>query len=375
LKIDVIKDFSKLAPYEKDWERIRRESGGHLFSSYLWITKWYGHFSSIAEPRVVVLERGDEVVGIAPLAYQSQTVKGLKIRTIWAAGWVGATHELQSVGPMCSEDSKEAPGELLNGILKVGWNNLQFNGLPDSPLTASLHGLLASKYHTEDVVKIPRPEVRLEGVQDILSIFSDRSRRSTRKNMRSLNEENRLEFRRLTEPAAVTSSMVEYIEMHKARWASKGGSIFSDAKQASFLLDSARTTAERGESAVYQTLIDGRIAAQALTLFDDERACVYRLGTNDDFLEHVPGYLLFLELLTDLSSRRFKVVDLGTGAEDFKYRVGAKDNHLVNIHSMRGSLALARRVSHIKGFDRLAESTGIKKKTGKEAKDGRSEEE
>jgi CelD/BcsL family acetyltransferase involved in cellulose biosynthesis len=374
MRIDVIKELSDLAPLEKDWESIRRACGGHLFSSYHWITKWYRHFPRLAEPRVVVLEHGGQVIGIAPLAYHSLLMKGLRIRTLWTAGWAGATHELQSVGPMCSEGGQEAYGNLLSGILKTNWNNLQFNGLPDSPQTASLHGMLSSKYHTEDVVRIPRPEVHLEGVEEILSMFSERSRRSTRKSLRTLNEDNRLESRKLTAPMDVSSAMTEYIEMHKARWSSKGGSIFNDRDQASFLLDSARTTAERGECAVYQTLIDGRVAAQALTLFDGDRACVYRLGTNDEFLEHVPGYLLFHFLLTDLKSRRFTTVDLGTGAEDFKYRIGAKDNHLVNLHSMRGSLALARRVSNVKGLDRIAMSAGFKKGTHTDSKDEPSDE-
>jgi len=370
LRTYVIRDISELAPLEKVWERIRHQTGGHLFTSYQWITEWYKHFSRYAEPRVVLLEHKDDVIAIAPLAYQGKMMKGLRIRTLWTAGWVGDTHELQSIGLMCCDDSQEAQNALIKGILRAGWNNLQFNGLPDSPLTAALHKMLVANYHTEDMVRIPRPVVNLEGVGDIISIFSDRSKRSTRKSMRSLTEEKRLEFRKLTEPGQVSVAMLEYVEMHKKRWASRGGSIFSDGDQSSFLLDSARMTAERGESGVYQTLIDGRIAAQAFTLFDGDKACVYRLGTNDDFLEHVPGYLLFHYLLSDLKAKEFKVVDLGTGAEDFKYRIGATDNHLVNLHSMRGSLALARSISHIKGFDRIAQTAGLKEKAVGKTRDG-----
>lgn len=360
MRTEVLVDISDITHLEEDWERLRRETGGHVLESFRWILEWYKHFSEVARPRVIMMEHGGRIVAIAPLAYQSKTVMSVPIRTLCTAGWVGGTHEMQSVGLMCGDVGETGRDALFKVLLRTGWNNLEFYGLPDDALTAELHTRLKAMFPTDDIVRVPRPIISLEGVGEIISTFSERSRRSTRKALRTLGEEKRLGFRLLTAPDDAMGAMREYIEMHKARWASRGGSIFSDEAQSSFLLDTARMMAERSCGAVYQALIDGKIAAQAFTLLDGRQACVYRLGTNDDFLDYVPGYLLFNYLLSDLKEKNFRVVDLGTGAEDFKYRIGATDTHLLNLHAIRGTLAFASRVSRMKGIKRIADRTGLK---------------
>ena len=53
-------------------------------------------------------------------------------------------------------------------------------------------------------------------------------------------------------------------------------------------------------------------------------------------------------------------LDFGKGAEEFKYRMGAKDTYLVGVEAKKGSLRIMSKIASLPGVKGVVERTGAK---------------
>jgi CelD/BcsL family acetyltransferase involved in cellulose biosynthesis len=151
-----------------------------------------------------------------------------------------------------------------------------------------------------------------------------------------------------------------YVQQHRARWKAKGGSIFDDPHMAEFIVEAAAKGAEQGYATVYEALIDGNVAAQLLCLSENDHVKAYRIGINELYLDYTPGSLVAYYAMQEMQRRGYRILDYGKGAEDFKYRMGAKDRFLLGIHARRGSVRIMSRIAAVPGVRGIVEKTGAK---------------
>ena len=362
LNAHVLTSLSDLVPLREQWERVRLECSGSIFTSHHWMMEWLKDFSDIAEPNFLAIEDSGHLVAAAPFVLCRKRSMALPVKTLFMAGWASNTLEMYETGIIHSGDDRRAVEAIVEGMGDLDWNQLRLNGLPDCPFHALFHASLSEKWDTEEAERTPCPYLDLKDQEDITSSFSPRNRRTARKLMRELTEQGRLQFRRVTAPMEVEAAMRVYAKHHIERWASRGGSIFQDERQHSFLLHSAGMAAERGEGCVYEALIDGQVASQALCLFDQGTVRVVRLGTSEEMLEHSPGFLIFTYMLTEFKQQGLFRVDLGAGAEEFKYRLGCTDRFVLGISAQRGMVKAASHMSHVPGVSGMLDRTGLKDK-------------
>lgn len=361
LHIRVLTDLDDILPLQREWEGLRLGCGGSVFSSHHWTLEWLRHFSDVFEPRVLTLEREGELEAVAPFVLSKKRYMGMGVRTLSMTGWAGGTLEYYETGVL-HRPGKEEPDLLLRGLGEMNWNSLQLYGFPDCPFHNSLLERAKGLWPDAQVERVPCPYLDLAGREDVASLFGTRNRRTVRKLLRELSETKRLESRALCSPGQVERAMLEYVEMHRTRWASRGGSIFQDQRQRDFLLGMAKMAAERSEACIYEVRIDGELGAQALSLFEPNKVRIYRISMNDDLMDFSPGYLLFHEMLTRIMKKGITIVDLGAGAEEFKYRLGAQDAFVLGLRAKRGTLKFASRLGSAPGVDRILRRTGLKDK-------------
>jgi CelD/BcsL family acetyltransferase involved in cellulose biosynthesis len=322
--------------------------------------EWLRHFSDLYDANFLVVRDSGQLAALAPFVTSRRRSMGLPVKTLWMAGWAGGTLEMYETGIIRSRDDAEMINAIVDGMDGMDWNQVRLNGLGDCPFHANLLESISELWTAEISEMTPCPYLDLEGKEDVIETFSTRNRRTTRKLMRELTEQGRLQFRRIGDPQGAEEAMRVYADHHIKRWESKGGSIFQDDRQRSYLLDSARMAAERGEGCVHEARIDDRVAAQALCLFDRDLVRVVRLGTNDDFLEYSPGFLLFAHMLKQFKEQNYLKVDLGAGAEEFKYRLGCVDRFVLAMSAQRGVIRAATNLSHVPVVCTVLERTGLK---------------
>ena len=67
----------------KEWERLRSDCGGGIFSSHHMVMEWLKAFHEMAEPRFLCMEREGSLVAIAPFVLGSKRHMGLKVKTLY----------------------------------------------------------------------------------------------------------------------------------------------------------------------------------------------------------------------------------------------------------------------------------------------------
>ena len=194
----------------------------------------------------------------------------------------------------------------------------------------------------------------------MIDVIGSRTRRTIRHVTSSLSNENRIVYRIEESPDGVEEALRTYVELHRDRWKKRGGSIFADESISSFLVDIARRFAETSCGRVYEVRIDGTVASQLLCIDDWECMRAYRIGMNDSMKEFAPGNLVAYFAMQDARKRGFGHLDFGKGAEEFKYRMGAKDTYLVGVEAKKGSLKIMSKIASLPGVKGIVERMGAK---------------
>jgi hypothetical protein len=351
---EVITRLEDLAPLQEDWEEMRLENGASIFTSYLWTTTWLRHFGGSVGLRALVLREGGEVAGIAPFATFRSRFLGLPVTYLCMVGTVGETTEYHDLQPLYKGEAKRAARDFVKGMRSIRWNMLQLRDLRWCALMENLFSQAGAEWPCEKMASKPCPFAVLDPQKEVLEQFEGRSSRKVRRIVNELQRDGRISFVKVWRKEEVERSVDVYIEQHKARWASKGGSIFNDPRQTGFLKEIASRSAERDEVIIYEIHIDGKVASQQLCIRDGRVIRMYKIGMNDEFRSYAPGYLSVYYAMSDARYDGFREFDLGPGQEEYKYKAGGKDRFMYNIQGKRGSMKLLSTASRLPGARRVA---------------------
>ncbi|MGD0057105.1 MAG: GNAT family N-acetyltransferase [Methanomassiliicoccales archaeon] len=339
---------------------MRKECKASVFMSFDWVRLWLRHFESVASPRVVVLERNGEIEAIAPFVLVLRSSMGIKVKRLMFLGNSSGTAEAYDLGVMYTGEEREIVDGIMEALREIDWNLMQLLDIRDESFCNALCERVQTEWQMDPPVRTSCPFVSIPLSGDILALAQSRTRRKMRKVTSTLEGEGRLHSRVGRSPEEVVEAMKTYIRHHRERWESKGGSIFSNDKLGSFMLDIGRELSEKGIAEMYEVLIDGEVASQAFCIKDGDWMRAYRIGINTKFMDFSPGYLVAHVAMKDAQNRGFKVFDWGKGEEQFKYLVGAEDRYIFGIQAKRGSLAHMSKIASLPGIRAVVEKTGVR---------------
>lgn len=353
-KVEVMTRLEDLVPLEDGWEGLRLACQASVFTSYLWTYTWLKHFQDVVSTRVLVLRDGQGLRGIAPLVTHRSRFMRYPVTYLSLAGNMGETAEYHDLQFLYAGDHEEAARDFVKGMARIRWNLLQLRDLRWNAFADELFEQSCARWQCEKMVSRPCPFVTLDPSIDVLDQFEARSSRKVKRIIDSLDKEGRIDFVSSRTGDMVSRSIETYIRLHKARWESKGGSIFQDPRQANFLREIASKCAERRKAAVYEVHIDGKVASQQLCIMDGDIVRMYKIGMDDQFRNFAPGYLSVYFAMREAQKDGYKEFDLGPGPEEYKYKVGGKDRFTYAIQGKRGSMIMLSRASHLPGVRRVA---------------------
>ena len=363
IKPEIITRIEDLLPLEREWERLRLQNQASIFTSPLWTTVWLRHFQGQVSLDALVLWQGEEMVGLAPLVTYRSRFKGYPIAYLCLVGNFGETTEYHELQFLHGGDMRSSAQGFMAGMKRLHWNMMQLRDLRWNAFSQELLAQASSVWQCEAMASKACPYVPLDPDRPILEGFEVRLGRKVKRLVGSLEKEGRIEFVAVRGGEGVARSIDTYIEQHKERWASKGGSIFHDPRQSGFLKDISSKGAEAGEIVVYEVRVDGEVASQQLCIKDGPSLRMWKIGMNDKFRALMPGFLSVYHGMSEAQKEGFKEYDLGPGPEGYKYKVGGVQRFTYNIQGKRGMAKLLSKASHLTGPRRPS------KKAGPEGKD------
>ncbi len=158
----------------------------------------------------------------------------------------------------------------------------------------------------------------------------------------------------------VKKAIGTYAEQHIQRWSSKGGSIYLDPANVAFLGSAIHSAFLEGFGWGYELLINDRVAAQQFGFVENQdMVWAYILGMNNDYAHYRPGMLLELLVMTDLKDKGYTSVNMGDGADVYKYRLGGKETYTQGLEVRRGLASWVSRASNNTMIKRIDSRLGI----------------
>lgn len=254
--------------------------------------------------RVFLLERGDEVVGLMPLAVEKRYYR----RPIpHLAGW---THPNAFVGtPLIATGHEQAFWREL-----LAWSDrnagsalfLHLTDLPlEGPVFEALTKVIAEQERTGAIVH-REERALLRSTEDPEAYFaaamSGKKRKELRRQLNRLGEQGAVAFERLHDDSGLPEWIDAFLALEAAGWKGQAGSALGLTEPTARLFRSALAgAATQGRLERLALTLDGRPIAMLATFLCAPGAFSYKTAFDESFSKFSPGVLLQCENLMILS--------------------------------------------------------------------------
>jgi len=333
MKYTLHKDFSEINSQE--WNDLVQGSiSDNPFLRYEYQRTWWEHRGGgewqQAELVLVTARTDEKLIGIAPLfisEYDGQSALLLN-------GSIEISDYLDLIVRI-DDHAAFITGllDFLASALADSWRGLDWYNLPDSsPTLAALKAESAQRgwIHHEEMYR-PTPRIALNGdFEEYLSRVEKKQRHEIRRKMRRAEESGRGVRWAISDMADVEAEIDSFL-----------GLMEQDQGKAGFLHDPMRNQMRAVIRAAHENgwlwlaflEADGQRIAAALNFDYNNKLWGYNAGVNRDFMDLSPGWVLLGHILQWACENKRTEFDFMRGDEEYKYRFGA-----VNQHVMRAKL-------------------------------------
>jgi len=298
----------------------------HEYLSQWWKTLGGGEWAA-AEMVLISARDGDRNVGFAPLfkAMHEGQEKLLFIGSIEISDYLDLLVAEDDVRPFAGRllDFLEATPALQGLPLDL------FNMADSSPTLPVLRDEAESRgwtYHEE--VFRPTPRIRLgDDFESYLGGLDKKQRHEIRRKLRRASEgPEPAVFEHLNDPAALDDGIDAFLDL-----------MAHDPEKARFLTPAMRTHMQSLMRVAWQggylwmafLTVNNVRAAAALNFDYDNKLWGYNSAVNRDYLQLSPGWVLLAHQLRWACENGRTVFDFMRGDEDYKYRFGAENAHVM----------------------------------------------
>ena len=274
-----IADPARLGEVAAAWDRLARVDPSP-FSTHAWLVAWWRAFGGDAEPRVLALWEGGELVaGLAVVA---------------GRGRLGAMANEQS--PAFRPLARDADGrerlsrELLSVRLPLVARALPEWEADNAALIAMVDRLGGRSVLEPDYVS---PIADTTGALDDYRARLARGWRELERRGRKLRREHAVEEVVVAPPTELDSELAEGLALESSGWKGiSGTAVLSRPDTAAFYRDMATAFHARGELRLSSLRVDGRLAAFDLALLDRGRYYLLKTAYDESLRSLAPGLVL-----------------------------------------------------------------------------------
>jgi CelD/BcsL family acetyltransferase involved in cellulose biosynthesis len=309
LRVRELRRLSDVSALE--WAALRARPPASLSGSPAWAEAAFAAQHPAAAPLLLAVEHRDRLVALLPLAVHY--APGSRPTVRFAGAPRNDLTDLLAL-PGYEREAAELVIETLCSLPGRG-RRVELDAVdPDGVLAGADPRRCALRWTPGDIA----PVVDLRGPWR--SAPSLRRRRRWDAALDAVWTRRAVRFRRL-DGAGVAAELTPFLRMREARLAAAGRAI--DRLRDRSIQEMLAALAARGCVAIMQMLIDGAVAAADLYLLDRPVAMA-RLRALDPEWRHVPcGHLLMRASAEAFAAEGYEVLDLGRGAEPYKFGFGA----------------------------------------------------
>ncbi len=184
----------------------------------------------------------------------------------------------------------------------------------DCATMEALNRVLAARHSFPcifDRTRRPKLASGLDGKQYLEKALSGGSRKKLRQQRRRLGEKGALEFRVISEPAALRTAFEDFLSTEATGWKGRRGTaLASDPADAAFARNMIATLAQRGEAAIHVLTLAGHPVSLQVVLRAGAAAYTWKTAYDERLHDYSPGMLLLEDYTAAfLADERIAYVD------------------------------------------------------------------
>lgn len=342
MQVQCFTDASGFDKLRSEWDDlVHRSITDSVFLTWDWQTVWWRNLGTGTPLIISVREDDGRLVGILPLFWDAAPdgkppSDGSTGNTLSLIGCVDVSDYLDAI----VEKGKEPAvyPAFVDTLLRpeLSWDHLQCCTLPAaSPTNALLRQAaqdrgLAVDWHLHDV----SPVIELPPTwEEYLGQLDKKQRHEIRRKLRRLEEAGgRWQVQRTGD--GMNTAVAQFIDLHKKSQPDKH--LFMDARMQQFFVEMAQTLDRHQWVQIEFVEVNGVRAAALFNFVYADRVLVYNSGFDpSQFAPLSPGVALFALSIRNAIGEKRRAYDFLRGDEDYKYRFGAKNTEIYELHIKR----------------------------------------
>jgi len=328
ISTDVITDVRDVRPFEARWDELA-VAARSPYSAPAWMLSWWRHCATADDaPRVVVVRDAGEVIGIAP--FLARRRRGVVSYGLFAGGISFPTE------PLAAPQHREVVGEALARTLKRIDPTPDLVVLEGTPVSSRWTDVLANRWpdgsrppRVQRVRELPAPALAFEGrsYEEWLKSKSSNFRQQMGRFRRRL-ESKGATFRLASGPNEIEAGLRAFVDLHDARWRSRGGSNLLRPGLLDMLRGAAHAFADPLRFRLWLLDVEGStICAQIFVQAGGELA-YWNGGFDERWEDARPSLQTILAAIEHAARVGDHRVSFGGGGAEYKYRFADQEDVL-----------------------------------------------
>jgi CelD/BcsL family acetyltransferase involved in cellulose biosynthesis len=324
----VLREIRELEAVAQEWDELSVDAGAP-FTSPKWLIPWWRHAAPSGASLCVIVVRGDGgvVVGVAPLFSEKDAV-GLR-----KARFLGAGASLY-VEPVARAGMEEAVAAAIAQVLVAHQPRVDYMTFEGTYADSPWRSLIADAWpggscwwHAPLTMPAPFIDTSARSHEEWFASKSKNFREQTRRRRRQL-EKKGATFRVTSDPEELDKDLEAFVALHHARWDPKGGSaVLSDGVR-TMLPPAGKALLPDGRFRLWSIDVEGRVISSHLFIEAGGRSAYWLGGFDPEWSAQQPALQTLVAAIEDGWGKGDRLVDLGAGGQDYKYRL-ADDDRLV----------------------------------------------
>jgi CelD/BcsL family acetyltransferase involved in cellulose biosynthesis len=312
------------------WDKLLTCSSTNTpFLTWQWQKLWWSSWHHNRHLRIItVSEESGKLFGLAPLYAEKKEDKQVLML-------LGSTDVCDYLDCIVGQGEEERfYRALLSHLVSSSEKpvTLHFNSLQDH--SAAISCFAADAHREGYPVEVNRedtaPALALPcTVTSYLNTLTKKDRHEIRRKKRRAEKEGTVTFHKLVHPSQVMEIFPRFIDLFRKTAPHKDAFLTPEREQ--FFLSVAEEFSRRAWLELFVLSFDKKEVAYLLSFHYNDTLYLYNAAYDPDYSSISPGIVAITYCLEDTISRGIKCFDFLRGDETYKYRFGARDNHLYRL--------------------------------------------
>lgn len=318
LTAGVVTGLEELGPFVDAWDELA-VAQAEPFGAPAWALAWWRHLRpDRAELRVVLVEDGEDLVGVVPLyavgAFYHPLGTDAGVAEIVARPGSEAEVARTAAAALVGAGPRPVSIELQAQSCGPDWSTLFEQGWPTGRGAWS---------RLQAEIPVPWVDLGDGGFEQWLNEKSGSFRRDIRRNQRKLERDDG-SFR-LATAETLERDVAEFLRLHRERREGIGGTSLVGDQIERTLLAAGSELLPRDRFRLYCLEMGGRTIAAQLVLAAGSVSAAWNSGFDEDYSRYAPSIQCIAHALADAVERGERGFSLGSGGQDYKSRMATRE--------------------------------------------------